>query len=186
MKFIAPTWDQIYRQSIHLARKIKKDKYIDCLIGVSRGGLVLSRIMSDLLDVQDVRILKCEYYSDVCETNRKPRITQGVQRDIAGKHLLILDDVADTGESLTEIKKYLKSKKPSSTSIATIYVKPWSKVLPDYHVRKTSAWIVFPWELHETIKLLSAKNLGVDLARTHIPRNYAGMLYKLDDKLGKL
>lgn len=188
MRFIAPTWDEIYTQSILLAGKIKKNSKEDpdCLIGVSRGGLVLARIMSDLLDIQNVHIVKCEYYSDLGKTTRKPMITQGVPGDIRNKHVLIVDDVADTGESLIEIKRYLVSKKPKSMKVATLYIKPWSKVLPDFNVGRTNSWIVFPWELHETIKLLSTKKLEVDLAKTHIPEKYARMIYKMDKKLGRI
>ncbi len=187
MRFIAPTWEEIYTQSILLAGKIRDNTETpDCIIGISRGGLVLARIMSDLLDIQTVYIVKCEYYSDVGKTNRKPRITQGIPGDIERKRILIVDDVADTGESLIEIKKYLSSKKPKSLKVATLYIKPWSKILPDFNVGRTSSWIVFPWELHETIKLLSSKKLNVDLAKAHIPAKFAKMIYKMDGKLSRI
>jgi hypothetical protein len=122
----------------------------------------------------------------VGETEKKPRITQRIQSSIAGRNILIVDDVADTGESLVVIKKYLKSKKPRTMNVATMYIKPWSKVLPDYYTSKTSAWIIFPWELYETIKLLSARNVIADLSKTHIPARYAKMLYEMDDKLRRI
>jgi uncharacterized protein len=186
LKFLAPSWDEIYVKSIHLVEKLKKKERtpIDCLLGVSRGGLVLTRILSDLLDIRDVNIIKCEYYSKLGITNKKPRIGQ-VQSDLAGKNILIVDDVADTGESLVEIKKFLEPKKPKRMKVATIYIKPWSKVLPDYYVSKTDAWIVFPWELYETIKLLSKGKEKIALRRAHIPARYARMLCKMDDQLGR-
>ncbi len=62
--FIAPSWDQIYVKSIVLATAIRKRERvpIDYIVGVSRGGLVLARIISDLLDIQDISVIKCEYY----------------------------------------------------------------------------------------------------------------------------
>ena len=148
MKFICPSWDRIYSQSITLAEKLSEgqDGGFDCIVGVSRGGLPLARIMSDLVSVQNVMITRCEYYTDVGKTLKRPVITQEIQGDISRKNVLLVDDVADSGESLLVLKKYLFSKKPKDVTLATLYIKPWAKILPDYYVSKTRAWIVFPWE----------------------------------------
>ncbi len=87
-------------------------------------------------------------------------------------------------KSLIEIKKYLESKMPKEMKVATLYIKPWSKVLPDFYVGKTSAWIIFPWELYESIKLLSSRKIKTSLDKTQIPLKYARMLHRMDDKLG--
>ena len=146
---------------------------------------MLTRILSDLLDIHEVNIIKCEYYSKLGVTNKKPRISK-LQEDLSGRNILIVDDVADTGESLAEIRKFLESKKPKVMKVATIYIKPWSKVLPDYYVSNTDAWIVFPWELYESIKLLSTRNEKISLRKAHIPVKYAKMLYNMDRRLGRI
>jgi hypoxanthine phosphoribosyltransferase len=185
MKFVAPSWDDIYEKSLALAEKVRKGENVplDFLVGVSRGGLVMTRILSDLLDIQAIGIIRCEYYSDLAETGKIPRITQELQDDITGRNVLVIDDVADTGESLVEIQKYLSNKRPRTIRLATLYLKPGSRVLPDYHVSKTSSWIIFPWELYETFKLLSRRNIKPTVAKTHIPKKYANMLFKMDPKL---
>jgi uncharacterized protein len=186
MKFIAPTWDDILAISIKLARMIRTDDSVsrfDCIVGVSRGGLALTRLMSDLLDVQDVMITRCEYYTDIGEKKKAPVITQKIQGNIAQRNVLVVDDVADTGESLIVIKEYLESKKPKTVKIATAFIKPWSKVIPDYYVSKTNAWIIFPWEYYEAIKSLSTTNGKDILRKTKIPPRYIQMLYKMDGTL---
>lgn len=185
MKFIAPSWDEIYLKCIALAEILRKKESVplDYIVGVSRGGLILARILSDLLDIQDVSIIKCEYYSDIGETNKRPRISQDLKEDVSGKNVLLIDDVSDTGESLAEIRSYISYRRPRSFKIATIYVKPKSRVLPDYYVSKTSAWVIFPWELYETLKLLSRRKVKFSVAKTHIPNKYARMLFRMDPKL---
>jgi hypoxanthine phosphoribosyltransferase len=181
LKFIAPSWDSIFSKSVTLAEKIRggnPGSRFDTIVGVSRGGLVLARLMSDLLDVQDVRIVKCEYYSDVGKTLKRPTITQKIQGEIRGKRVILVDDVADTGESLGEITKYLRSKKPSSLAVATLYLKPWSKTIPDFFAAKTDAWIIFPWERYEAIKLLSKNNGRSVLKQTKIPKAIVKRLQK--------
>lgn len=185
MKFLAPTWDAIYIQSIRLATQLRKsDNWpFDVIVGVSRGGLAITRIMSDLLDIQKVLVTRCEYYSDVGERNERPVITQKIQCSIRGKNVLLIDDVSDTGESLIEIKKYLVSKRPNSVTVATIHIKPWSKLIPDYYVSKTDAWIIYPWELYEAIKSLTAKQGMSILAKTGMPSKYVRMILEMDKSL---
>ncbi len=185
MKFIAPSWDEVLAKSIKLAENIRKTErfQFDCIIGVSRGGLALTRIMSDLLDIQNVMITRCEYYTDIGEKKKKPVITQKIQGNISGRNVLVVDDVADTGESLLVIKSYLESKRPNQVKIATIFIKPWCKVMPDYFVSRTDAWIIFPWEYYEAIKSLSATNNKDILSKTRIPPKYIEMLYKMDRSL---
>jgi uncharacterized protein len=185
LKFIAPSWDEILAKSIKLAEKIRKTEkdQFDCIVGVSRGGLALTRIMSDLLDIQDVMITRCEYYTDIGEKTKKPMITQKIQGKISGKKVLVVDDVADSGESMVVIKNYLESKRPMEVRVSTIYIKPWCKMTPDYFVSRTDAWIIFPWEYYEAIKSLSATNGKDILSKTHIPPNYIEMLYDMDKSL---
>jgi uncharacterized protein len=185
VKFISPSWDEILEKSIKLAEKIRlfEKEQFDGIVGISRGGLALTRIMSDLLDTQNVMITRCEYYTDIGEKKKKPVITQKIQGKISGKKILVVDDVADSGESLIVIKEYLESKNPSDLKISTIFIKPWCKMFPDYYVSKTDAWIIFPWEYYEAIKSLSATNSKDILSNTHIPQKYIDMLYRMDNSL---
>ena len=36
--------------------------------------------------------------------------------------------------------------------VATLYRKPWSMVKPDYCEKQTELWVVFPWDLKETVR----------------------------------
>lgn len=141
--------------------------------------------MSDLLDVQNVKVARCEYYSDVGERRTHPVITQKIQGSIRNKNVLLVDDVSDTGESLLEIKKYLQSKDPRSLTVATIHIKPWSKFVPDYYVESTDAWIIYPWELYESIKSLLAKNDRSILPKTGMSPKYVRLILKMNKTLAQ-
>jgi hypoxanthine phosphoribosyltransferase len=67
---------------------------------------------------------------------------------------LLVDDVADTGKSAILIKTHLERGKAEEIKILTLYYKPWSIVVPDFYGKETSDWIVFPWEIKETLKKL--------------------------------
>jgi hypoxanthine phosphoribosyltransferase len=98
-----------------------------------------------------------EFYEQFGETKGKPTITQPISISVKEKKLLIVDDVADTGQSLVLVKKYLKDEGASEIKIASIYYKPWSIVIPDYYQKETNLWIIFPWEIKESIRKIFSK-----------------------------
>ncbi len=157
-EFEIPTWERIYELLLNLASRIRRNGFKpDIIVGVARGGWPPARIMSDLLENPEVANVKAEFYLGVAETKGEPVITQPVSVPVKNKKILIVDDVADTGKSLALVKEHLEEQGASDVKIATIYSKPWSIITPDYFERKTSHWIIFPWERKETVRRILKK-----------------------------
>ena len=157
-EFEVPTWNQIYTMLLNMAEKIRRDGFKpDVIIGVSRGGWPPARVLSDLLDNPNLANVRAEFYLGVAETKGEPTLTQPVSVNVKGKKVLVVDEVADTGKSLKLVKEHLTERGASEIKIATVYYKPWSIVKPDYYERETSLWIVFPWEVKETVKKIIKK-----------------------------
>ncbi len=147
---------------LRLANRIRKSGYApDVIVGVSRGGWPPARIMSDLLENQNLANMKVVFYKDIGVRNHAPVITQPVTAEVAGKRVLVVDDVSDSGLSLRTVCRHLKEKKARDVKVCTIYLKPHSVFTPDFYSRKTSRWVIFPWERLETLRLLLRK-LGKD------------------------
>jgi len=158
LEFEAPKWSQIYRMLMRIAERIRKDNFKpDVIVGVSRGGWPPARVLSDLLENPNLANVKVEFYVGVAETKGEPTLTQPVSVIVAGKKVLVVDEVADTGRSLQLIKEHLLKGGAAEVRIATIYLKPWSIITPDYYAKETSRWIVFPWEVKETIRRIVKK-----------------------------
>jgi hypothetical protein len=113
--------------------------------------------MSDLLDNPNLANVRTEFYLGVAETKGEPTLTQPVSMKVAGKKVLVVDEVADTGKSLKLVKEHIIEKGATEVKIATVYYKPWSIVKPDYCEKETSTWIVFPWEIKETVRKIVKK-----------------------------
>ncbi len=146
---------------LNLASQITKAGFKpDVIVGVARGGWPPARIMSDLLENPELANVKAEFYMSVAETKGEPIITQPVSVSVKGKRVLVVDDVADTGKSLRLVRLHLKEQGATDVKIATIYYKPWSIVTPDWYERKTSHWIIFPWERKETVRNVVEKFKG--------------------------
>ena len=158
LEFEVPKWNQIYEMLLNLAEKIRKNNFKpDIIVGVSRGGWPPARVMSDLLNNPNLANVRTEFYLGVAETKGEPTLTQPVSMKVAGKKVLVVDEVADTGKSLKLVKEHIIEKGATEVKIATVYYKPWSIVKPDYYERETSCWIVFPWEIKETVRKLVKK-----------------------------
>jgi len=158
LKFEIPTWEYIYELLLNLADQIRRANFRpDIIVGVSRGGWPPARILSDLLENPELANVKAEFYLSVAETKGEPVITQPVSVSVKSKRVLVVDDVADTGKSLALVREHLKEQDAKEVKIATIYYKPWSIVTPDWFEKKTSHWIIFPWERKETVRRILEK-----------------------------
>jgi len=158
LEFEIPSWDQIYKLLLNLASTVRKTGFKpEIIIGVSRGGWPPARVMSDLLENPKLANVAAEFYIGVAETKGKPVITQPVSVSVKGKEVLVVDDVADTGESLRLVRSYLEEEGATEVKTATIYYKPWSVIIPDYYKKETRSWIIFPWERKETVRKIVEK-----------------------------
>jgi hypothetical protein len=148
----------MYDMLLNLTEKIRKNGFKpDIIVGVSRGGWPPARVLSDLMGNPNLANVRAEFYLGVAETKGEPTLTQPVSVAVDGKKILLVDEVADTGKSLKLVKKHLTENGATEVKIATVYYKPWSIIKPDYYEKETRHWIVFPWEIKETIRKIVKK-----------------------------
>ena len=163
-QFEMPTWTQIHKMLIKQSKKILSDHFIpDIIIAITRGGLIPARLLSDLLEVQNISTIGIKSYSNIATKMNQPSINQKLKIPISGKKILLVDDVADSGESLQLAKKYILKQNNLELKIATIYKKYKSKIDPDYYEKTIKNWIIFPWEIKETSRKLLEKNESTKL-----------------------
>ena len=188
-EFVAPSWDNIYEMLVNLALRIRQSGFKpDLIVGVSRGGWAPGRILSDLLENTHTANVKIEFYVGLAKTARKPVVTQPISEDISKKTILVVDDVADTGESLKLALDHVLEKGAGEVKTATIYYKPHSTFKPDFFSDTTSNWIIFPWERLEATKLLveEAKTDGRGLDSVREILRKCGIEGKIADALFRL
>lgn len=158
LEFEVPSWNEVYAMLLNLAEKIRKDGFKpDIIVGVSRGGWPPARVLSDLLGNPNLANVKAEFYVGVAETKGEPTLTQPISMNVEGKQVLTVDEVADTGKSLKLVKEHIVGQGGKEVRIATVYYKPWSIVKPDYYEKETEHWVVFPWEVKETVRKIVKK-----------------------------
>lgn len=127
----------------------------DVLIGLARGGLLTARLLSDFLKVKEIITIQSEYYKTIEQTTSSPKLLNDIILNLVGKKVLICDDLVDTGETMNNMFNHLKEKCCDEVKVATLHKKPWSKIVPHFFIQETDAWIIYPWELAETIRALN-------------------------------
>lgn len=142
------SWSQVQSLCEQLAEKVRHYAP-QVLVGISRGGLVPVRLVSDVLNNHTVATIRIEFYKSMEQTTDFPRVTQSLSLDVRGLRVLIVDDVADTGRSLLVAKELARRGMASDVKVATLHYKPRSLIKPDFYINETNKWLVYPWEVHE-------------------------------------
>lgn len=156
MKFLNISWPKAQNLCKQLAKSVAIYSP-EVLVGVSRGGLVPVRLLSDILDVRSVGVMRIEFYKSLGQSAGFPRITQDVSIEIRGKRVLIVDDISDTGRSLQVAKDHIMRKGAKEVKFATLHFKPHSIFKPDFYIAETDKWIVYPWEVNEVKREMEKK-----------------------------
>ncbi len=155
LRFLTPTWSEIEELCMDIAEEIAGDGYEpDVVVGVLRGGVVPAKLVADYLGVERMAVMEVKFYAGIGVRREEPVVTQPLTERLAGLRVLIVDDVADTGKTLAHVVNYVSLYGPAEVRTATLYVKPWARVRPDYYGEETDAWIIFPWEKMETVREL--------------------------------
>jgi hypoxanthine phosphoribosyltransferase len=169
LDFEIPSWKKIHTFILELSEDIKNSKFKpDIIVGMSRGGWVPARLISDFLENPNLANVSVEFYQDLGETKHKPVIKQPISVSVRNLKVLLVDDVVDTGKSVKLVETHLKKKGASTIKIASIYYKPWSIVIPEYYEKETDLWIIFPWEIKESVKRIVEKFQGQNITRRDV------------------
>lgn len=155
VEYLVQNWQDSFDQCYFVYEQIITANFKpDVVIGVARGGWIPGRLLADFLHIKETVNIKVEAYELIGETNVEASVTQDINVNIEGKKVLVVDDIADSGKSLVAVYNSLKEKHPETVKTATIYYKPRSAIKPDFFAEETTAWVIFPWELFETMNEL--------------------------------
>lgn len=156
------TAQELLEDSFRLGLEIYRSGFRpNFIIGIWRGGTPVGIAVQELLDAFDVKTdhisIRTSSYAGINQRQKEVRVhglgyvTDNINYD---DRLLIIDDVFDSGHSVSAViealRKTAKRNTPEDIRIATTWFKPGSNqtdIVPDYYVHETDRWLVFPHEL---------------------------------------
>ncbi|NTW39217.1 MAG: phosphoribosyltransferase [Cellulomonadaceae bacterium] len=140
-------WEMFGGAVRELATSVVEQGYVpDVVIAVARGGLPAGGALAYALGTKAVGTLNVEFYTGVDERLPDPVVLPPLLDTdaLAGLRALLVDDVADTGETLALVQR-LMTPHCLEVRTAVLYAKSHSVVDPDFVWRRTDRWITFPW-----------------------------------------
>lgn len=119
--------DQIAKTVTRLALEINRDYQgkQPLLISVLKGSFVF---MADLIRQLDLPLeldfVRLSSYGSARESSGKVRVVQGVKTSIKGRDVLVVEDIVDTGITISFLLDYLDKKRPASLKLCALTDKP--------------------------------------------------------------
>ena len=146
-------WELFYGLAEKTAREITDSGYRpDIVVGLARGGWVMSRVICDFLGVKDLVSLKVEHWGITATPDGKARLKYPFDIDLTDRKVLVVDDITDTGQSMLVATEYVESLNPAEVKTATLRHIEGSEFTPDYYGEAiTWRWVIFPWNYVEDL-----------------------------------
>jgi hypoxanthine phosphoribosyltransferase len=125
------TEDEIKSKTEELARKIAADySHIDgvLLVGVLKGAVMFMADFARALGKEGPRVemefMAVSSYGQRATSSGVVRILKDLDRDIADKHVIVVEDIVDSGLTLSWLLKYLASRSAASVEVVALLRKP--------------------------------------------------------------
>ena len=134
------------------------------LVGLLRGSFVFMADLARAIDLtHQVDFMTASSYGNNMESSRDVRILKDLDDDIQGKDVLLVEDIIDTGNTLTKVKEILSLRGPKSIEICTLLDKPSRR-----EVEVDTKWIGF--EIPDEFVV----GVGIDYAQKYRHLPYIG------------
>lgn len=141
-------------------------KQIDKLIvvGLLRGSFMfMADLVRELKLPIEIEFMTTSSYGNGMTTNHDVRISKDLEGDIRGEHVLIVEDIIDTGYTLEKVREILNLREPASLAICTLLDKPSRR-----EVQVPVEWVGF--EIPDEFVV----GYGIDYAQHHRHLGYIG------------
>ncbi len=138
------TWERFAELSRALVEKLALYN-IDAVVGTARAGLFPATAVSIML--------RCELYP--ARVSRRvndevkfqhPQWIVDVAADVRDKVVAVVDEIADTGETLAVVAERVKQRGAGQVITASLIAHSWADPMPDVVALTTDALVMFPWD----------------------------------------
>ena len=120
------------KQRVHeIAKEIERDyagKEI-MLISVLRGSFVFMADLCRAIDLPcTLDFMSVSSYGKGTSSSGQVQITKDLSEDISGRHIIVVEDILDSGNTLSYLLKILEHRRPASIKLCTLLDKPDRRV----------------------------------------------------------
>jgi len=141
------------------------------VVGLLRGSFVFIADLVREIDLPvEVDFLEASSYGDAMESSREVRILKDLRGEIAGRDVLVVEDIVDTGFTLSHVVRLLKSREPRRMEVCVLLDKPTRR---EVQIKATWTGFAIPDEF--------VVGYGIDFAQRNRNLPYIGKVRFTDD-----
>ena len=134
------------------------------VVGLLRGSFMfMADLVRELKLPIEIEFITTSSYGSGMTPNHDVRISKDLEGDIRGEHVLIVEDIIDTGYTLEKVREILNLREPASLAICTLLDKPSRR-----EVQVPVEWVGF--EIPDEFVV----GYGIDYAQRHRHLGYIG------------
>ena len=101
------------------------------LIGILKGSFIFLADLVRILDFPlELDFIRLSSYGSGLQTSGRVRVLQGLRSVVGGRHVLVIEDIIDTGLTTAFFLDYLRKKKPASMKLCSLVDKPSRRRVP--------------------------------------------------------
>jgi len=148
------SWAEVNRLCYRLSGLIRSSGYQpDIIVAIGRGGYVPARLVCDVLDIMALTSIKIEHYLSGSNKQTQAVIRYPLSVDIKDQRVLIVDDVNDSGDTLTLATEHIQGFRPQEIRTAVMHDKRVTQYPVDYYAKRIIKWrwLIYPWAIHEDL-----------------------------------
>ena len=119
--------EEIIFEVRRLAQEINEDykEKTPLIIGILKGSFVFLADLIRFLDIPaEIDFVRLSSYGSAKVSSGKVKMVHGLQASLEGRDVIVVDDIADTGLSISQFVKYVKKRKPASVKTCALLDKP--------------------------------------------------------------
>jgi hypoxanthine phosphoribosyltransferase len=138
------SWDRFAQLAAALSEQLAAFE-LDAVVGIARAGLFPATAVACALrrDLYPVRVSR--RVQDIV-THDHPVWLVGVAEAVAGKRVAVVDEMADTGETLALVAQRVRERGARDVVTASLVRHSWANPAPDRVALTTDALVIFPWD----------------------------------------
>ncbi len=154
------SYRQIHATVKSMAERIIADGYDpNVIVAIGTGGFIPARIFKTFID-RPILTVGIRFYDENNQLTEEPRRIQWideVEEKLAGRRILLIDEVDDTRTTLEYCLRELLSHGPAETAVAVIHKKNKPKlgeIPPEvsryyYGIEVEDIWVAYPWDAED-------------------------------------
>ncbi len=148
-----------------------KDSANLVMVGLLRGSFIFMADLAPAIEApHQMDFMTASSYGNDMTTSHDVRILKDLDDDIKGKDILLVEDIIDTGNTLTKVREILTLREPNSIEICTLLDKPSRR---EVHV--DVKWVGF--EIPDEFVV----GVGIDYAQNYRHLPYIGKVVPLEE-----